>query len=155
MKDKCRHCGKIGLGVIDPETEERVVLCLDHLLRLYLVEDLEAEHLLLRAMCVPPIQEDESYITQEANMGEHVHEWNITGTPAMFVIVCSGTDCAEELTIDEVESRINACERLTADEARIALIATSKFPSEFGEIRDDLVDSLQSYADMLEPKQVT
>ena len=87
-------------------------------------------------------------------MDKHAHEWNITGTPAMFVIVCSRPDCAEELTIDEAEARINACDRLTSDDARIAMIATSKFPSEFGEIRDNLINSLQSYADTLDPEAI-
>jgi len=46
MKDKCCHCGKIGLGIIDPETEERVVLCLEHMLWLYFVKikEFEEEH---------------------------------------------------------------------------------------------------------------
>jgi len=43
MKDKCCHCGKIGLGIIDPATEERVVLCLEHMLWLYLVKIKEFE----------------------------------------------------------------------------------------------------------------
>ena len=44
-------------------------------------------------------------------MTEHVHEWNITGTPAMFEIVCSSPNCAKEMSFDEAEARLNATER--------------------------------------------
>ena len=42
MSDHC-HCGKVGLKVTDPETEEQVVLCLNHLLLLYIMKMKEFE----------------------------------------------------------------------------------------------------------------
>ena len=86
-------------------------------------------------------------------MDEHVHEWNITGTPAMFVIVCSRVDCAEELTLDEAESRLNATERLSAEGAvRLANALDDIAVAWDGKDAGKGTKRLRAYADTLDGK---
>lgn len=92
-------------------------------------------------------------------MTEHVHEWKLktylyVGIP---IFTCSDDDCAAMLSVKEAESRLNeyetlkkATEAFSVDSARIASIVASKLPIEFDEIRDNLVDDLKTYADILE-----
>ena len=82
-------------------------------------------------------------------MGEHVHEWK-RSSQRWGAYYCANDSCDEFLNSEDVEARLNATERLSADRARIASIMASKMPSEFGEIKDNLIDALDAYADTLE-----
>ena len=93
-------------------------------------------------------------------MTEHVHEWkwDIVDNDAWFY--CTG--CERPMGALEIEARLNATERLSAEDvvANIAQIEACEFECQGGPIELNtgyirLRDALRAYADILEGKDET
>ena len=88
---------------------------------------------------------------KEAKMTEHVCEWRATvGVRShkwedgceCFLAKCRNIDCNKTLSWADVEARLNATERLSAEDARV-----------IGQVHEGKTeDILRAYADMLEEK---
>ncbi len=76
-------------------------------------------------------------------MTEHVHEWH--GSPFSTRFAC--LYCSEVLTLDQVAIRLNATERLSAEDAR-----TQARHSETSQGNTPQIQALKAYADMREGK---
>ena len=75
-------------------------------------------------------------------MTDHVHEWGADVGDGI-VALCKDPTCHESLDWDEIDRRLNATERLSAEDA--IEIAKSR-----GDIFDDEADTLEAYAAALE-----
>ena len=75
-------------------------------------------------------------------MTEHVHVWMLATRDGIFHAVCLVDPCDEVMQYSEIETRINATERLSAEYAMNIWRVTH--PS--------IGDSLKAYADILEGK---
>ena len=76
-------------------------------------------------------------------MDEHVHEW------VLYKGVGATCKCAKTLNNQEIESRLNATERLSAEDARNCLGKLR------GTVQKTSAEALRAYADTLERKHDT
>lgn len=78
-------------------------------------------------------------------MNEHEHEWGVGLHPKFLhaVVRCKHEGCAAWLTIDQANARLNATERLSAEDAKRAL--SRWLPA-------DVSKAIRAYADILEGK---
>lgn len=55
-------------------------------------------------------------------MNEHVHEWMVSSVKGVYLAICNTLDvngqatCDAELTSSEIDTRLNATERLSAEQ---------------------------------------
>ena len=75
-------------------------------------------------------------------MTEHVCKWEFRGN-GDIEIMCNHKNCWETLSFDQAEARLNATERLSANDARY-----------YGELSGITLirDAMQTYANILEGK---
>jgi hypothetical protein len=91
-------------------------------------------------------------------MTEHVHEWKARLKGWLVDgFYCTHPDCYRRLIWNDVESRLNATERLSAEQAgrAWALIVTRDEVIKFGPLTDEaraIKSGLKAYADTLEGK---
>ena len=75
---------------------------------------------------------------------KHVHEWTIS----IGGVFCVNMDCQEEMSFDEAEARLDATERLSAEDARHII----EFWDNSTSMRTVADKNLRTYADILEGK---
>lgn len=87
-------------------------------------------------------------------MAEHVHEWRVLKpelTEPDWYIWCP--ECGGRMdTIEEIESRLNATERLSAGSAELLFEMWEIWIAPKHAIYDDFANMLKAYADILERK---
>ena len=95
-------------------------------------------------------------------MTEHVHEWemffDIEDCRQVVIALCADQNCSSELSWDEINMRLNATERLSAEVARKSSGSVMchqhdrcAYQSEIDEVQIE-IDALEAYADLLEGK---
>ena len=83
-------------------------------------------------------------------MTEHVHEWRWqdNGEGYYWFFCDNGPDCNAELDTEEAEARLNATERLSAEDAKEA----ERFVPSWEVKHNQIKDALKDYANILEGK---
>jgi len=86
-------------------------------------------------------------------MTEHVHEW-ARGDDGFYPFICS--ECNRRMTKAEALTRINATERLSAEDARVAANDLQQ-SRQVNELLTDIetIVTLRAYTDILEGKDET
>ena len=87
-------------------------------------------------------------------MTEHVHEWMVSYVRGVVFAICNALDeegnatCRAELSPSEIDSRLNATERLSALDSAYLYARTAMLK----DVPDNIKDALRAYADTLEGK---